>query len=34
MGASLSKEEETQNMVLYTTAGDPHTYEEAEKNHQ
>jgi len=34
MGASLSEEEETQNMVLYTTARDPHTYEEAKKNHQ
>jgi hypothetical protein len=34
MGASLSEEEETQNMVLYTTTRDPHTYEEAKKNHQ
>jgi len=31
-GAGLYEEEETQNMVFYIAAGDPHTYEEAEKN--
>jgi hypothetical protein len=31
IGANFS-EEETQNMVFYTTAGDPSTYEEASKS--
>ena len=31
-GAIYSEEEETQNMVFYTTAGDPYTYEEASQS--
>jgi len=31
-GAGLSEEEETQNMVFYTAAGYPHTYEKGKKN--
>jgi hypothetical protein len=32
IGANFFEEEETQNMVFYTTAGDPSTYEEASKS--